>query len=371
MKTVASRGRLAGATSVTTAVLTALYGIPSDAATAVAEDSGLQEIVVTATRRAVSAQDLPISITAVSGKTLEEGGIEDVAELAHTMAGVDYTDKGPFSGASGANLIIRGLNSDSTGWLPAAATPIVAPVATYVDDTSLFVNLRLQDLDRVEVLRGPQGTLYGSGSLGGTIRFVQNAPDPKAFDAKVELGAQRHRSTRANAPNEDVSGMLNIPLITDTFAVRMNAGVGRMTQASSINRIYTVLDSATGAALPAAARQPVQSAGDLREAITSTTISIAPRALSALVEAERGVEGAAVLLLSAGHRRRISLCSQVGRGVYARRFRTLHSAEPAPSRIRRCNCCSCIRPRFLPARTVCRMPTTAPTPRMTGSICLR
>jgi iron complex outermembrane recepter protein len=210
-------------TSVTAAVLTALYGTPSGAAPAPAptEDSGLQEIVVTASHRAVSAQDLPISITAVSGSTLEQGGIEDVAELAHTMAGVDYTDKGPFSGVAGANLIIRGLNSDSTGWLPAAATPIVAPVATYVDDTSLFVNLRLQDLDRVEILRGPQGTLYGSGSLGGTIRFVQNAPDPSGFDAKVQMGVSdtAHTST----PNEDVSGMLNIPL-SDTWAVRINAG---------------------------------------------------------------------------------------------------------------------------------------------------
>ncbi len=68
------------------------------------------------------------------------------------------------------------------------------PVATYVDDTPLFVNLRLQDLDHVEILRGPQGTLYGSGSLGGTIRFVQNAPDPAAFDAKVEDRTQQDRA---------------------------------------------------------------------------------------------------------------------------------------------------------------------------------
>jgi outer membrane receptor protein involved in Fe transport len=201
---------------VTAAVLAALHG-PQ----AAADDVGLQEVIVTATRRVASAQDLPISITAVSGLALEEGGIEDVAELAHTMAGVDFTDKGPFSGVAGANLIIRGLNSDSTGWLPGAATPIVAPVATYVDDTSLFVNLRLQDLDRVEILRGPQGTLYGSGSLGGTIRFVQNAPDPKAFDAKVELGVSDTAHT--SEPNEDVSGMLNIP-ISETLAVRINAG---------------------------------------------------------------------------------------------------------------------------------------------------
>src|SRR5208282_407850 len=110
-------------------------------------------------------------------------GIEDMGALAHSMAGIDFVDKGPFSGVSGANIVIRGLNSDNTGFLPGAASPVVPAVATYVDDTPLFVNLRLEDLDRVEVLRGPQGTLYGSGSLGGTIRYVLNQPDLSGFDA--------------------------------------------------------------------------------------------------------------------------------------------------------------------------------------------
>ena len=217
------RSRLTTASSVTAAVFTALYGTPSGAApdTAPTEDFGLQEVVVTASRRAVSAQDLPVSITAVTGAELDQAGIVDMAGLAHAMAGVNYTDKGPFGGVNGANLIIRGLNSETTAGLPAAASPVVPPVATYVDDTPLFVNLRLQDLDRVEILRGPQGTLYGSGSLGGTIRFVQNAPDPTAFDAKAEAGVSDTAHT--HAPNEDVSGMLNLP-VTDTFAVRMNAG---------------------------------------------------------------------------------------------------------------------------------------------------
>ncbi|MGA2776197.1 MAG: TonB-dependent receptor [Steroidobacteraceae bacterium] len=197
------------------AVLTALYGTPS-----MADDNALQEITVTATRRAVSAQDLPISITAVSGDALEQAGIEDISGLAHSMAGVNFTDKGPFGGVNGATLIIRGLNSEATGGQVALATPVVPPVATYVDDTPLFVNLRLTDIDHVEILRGPQGTLYGSGSLGGTIRFVQNAPDPSAFDAKAEAGVSDTAHT--HALNEDVSGMLNLP-VSDTFAVRMNA----------------------------------------------------------------------------------------------------------------------------------------------------
>jgi iron complex outermembrane receptor protein len=208
-------------TSVTAAVLTAIYG-PLALADADANDNSglaLQEVLVTATRRTVSAQDLPISITAVTGDELAQAGIQDIAQLAHSMAGVDFTDKGPFSGVSGANLIIRGLNSDNTGFLPGAATPIVPAVATYVDDTPLFVNLRLEDVDRVEVLRGPQGTLYGSGSLGGTIRFVQNAPDLSGFDAKVEMGVGKTDDT--GSPNDDLHVMLNLP-VTDTFAIRLN-----------------------------------------------------------------------------------------------------------------------------------------------------
>ena len=208
--------------TLTAAVMTALYGTRAFGVEAVAgnDENALQEVVVTATRRAVSAQDLPISITAVTGAALEQAGIQDIAGLAHSMAGVNFTDKGPFGGVNGSTLIIRGLNSEATAGQLALASPVVPPVATYVDETPLFVNLRLQDLDHVEILRGPQGTLYGSGSLGGTIRFVQNAPDPSGFDAKVETGLSKTAHT--HSVNDDVSGMLNLP-VTDTFAVRLNA----------------------------------------------------------------------------------------------------------------------------------------------------
>ena len=208
--------------TLTAAVMTALYGARAFGmeAPAATDESALQEVVVTASRRAVSAQDLPISITAVTGAALDQAGIQDMAGLAHSMAGVNFTDKGPFGGVNGSTLIIRGLNSEATAGQLALASPVVPPVATYVDETPLFVNLRLQDLDHVEILRGPQGTLYGSGSLGGTIRFVQNAPDPGGFDAKVETGLSKTAHT--HSVNDDVSGMLNLP-VTDTFAVRLNA----------------------------------------------------------------------------------------------------------------------------------------------------
>jgi iron complex outermembrane recepter protein len=234
--------------SLTAGVLTALYGASAGAAPAPApapapvpnEDTALQEVVVTASRRAVSAQDLPISITAVSGVALEQKGIEDVAGLAHSMAGVNYTDRGPFGGVNGSTLIMRGLNSESTAFQEGLATSVVPPVATYVDDTALFFNMRLEDLDRVEVLRGPQGTLYGSGSLGGTIRFVLNAPDPSGFDAKGQIGLSKTAHTHTT--NEDISGMINLPL-SDTLAVRINAGASDDAGFINQTNLY-VLDSA-------------------------------------------------------------------------------------------------------------------------------
>src|SRR5579872_2001681 len=201
---------------VAMAVLTALYGVPASAE----QTPQLQEIVVTATRRAESAQNVPQSITAISGSALEQAGVVDKVDLGHSLAGINVTDKGAFGGVNGSSLIIRGLNSDSTSGEFIQSSPIVQPVATYVDDTPLFFNLRLQDLDHVEILRGPQGTLYGSGSLGGTIRFVQNAPDPSGFDAKVEIGLSDTEHT--HALNEDVSAMVNLPL-SEIWAVRLNA----------------------------------------------------------------------------------------------------------------------------------------------------
>ncbi len=211
------------ATSVTAAVLAALYGVPAHADADADADSqiGLSEVTVTATRRASTAQDIPLSITAVSGDQLQQSGIQDIAGLAHSMAGVNFTDKGPFGGVNGSTLIIRGLNSEATGGQLALATPIEPPVATYVDDTPLFVNLRLQDLDHVEILRGPQALCTARGRSVARSDLCRTHPTQRGFDARVEAGASDTDHT--HGPNENVNGMINIP-ITDTFAVRLNAG---------------------------------------------------------------------------------------------------------------------------------------------------
>lgn len=224
---------------VALAVCAALYG------TATLAQEGLQEVIVTATRRSESAQSIPASITAITGATLERDGIVDTVDLGHSLAGINVTDKGAFGGVNGSTLIIRGLNSDPTAGEFIQSSPIVQPVAIYLDDTPLFFNLRLQDLDRVEILRGPQGTLYGSGSLGGTIRFVQNPPDPSAFDAKAEAGLST--TAHSHGANADINGMLNIPL-SETMAIRLNAGYTG--QAGFIDQPNLYALDAQGAPIP-------------------------------------------------------------------------------------------------------------------------
>src|SRR5450755_491480 len=248
-------------TSVAAAVMTALYGA-QPARTAASEELGLEEVVVTATRHSANAQDIPLSITAITGATLEAAGITSIAELAHSMAGVNVTDKGPFGGVHGSTLIIRGMNSESTSGEFIQSSPIVQPVATYVDDTPLFVNLRLQDLNRVEILRGPQGTLSGSGSLGGTVRFVQNAPDPAAFDAKVDLA---HPCAQRGRPLV-LPGAINVGdatsrgfetelffLVTNHFSAQLDYTYDqtKLTSLASLDKIgLSVQPPAVGAPLP-------------------------------------------------------------------------------------------------------------------------
>src|ERR1700692_4417888 len=131
------RNQMGTLTTLTAAVLSALYGEAATAVPAASDDNALQEVVVTATRREMSAQDLPISITAVTGASLERAGITDISGLAHSMAGVNVTDKGPFGGVKRGTLIIRGLHSEATGGQAALGSPIVPPVATYADDTGV------------------------------------------------------------------------------------------------------------------------------------------------------------------------------------------------------------------------------------------
>ncbi len=181
----------------------------------------LEEVVVTANRREQNLIDVPYNISAVSGQSLQAAGVTNLTDIARLLPGINIPDLGPRANSSNSNIIIRGLNANDPGgaaYLPWESVPLVS---TYVDEVPLFVNLTLTDIQRIEVLRGPQGTLYGSGAVAGTIRIIHNQPDPTHFSA--EFSADASSTSHAANGSYQLNGMLNIPL-AETAALRMNAG---------------------------------------------------------------------------------------------------------------------------------------------------
>ena len=207
--------------SVTTALLMSCTSIAAYAADAPAAEKGKIEVIeVTANRRSQSIQDIPYNISAVSGDELESAGIVDSSDLMRNVAGITVVDRGYRNSGAVNGVIIRGVNVDggSNGDVALSAVPTVA---SYINDTPMYANFILKDVEMVEVLRGPQGTLYGSGSLAGTVKYRMNRPDTDEFygSASINLG-QTEGSDGFNL-NTDV--MLNLP-ISDKFAIRANVG---------------------------------------------------------------------------------------------------------------------------------------------------
>src|SRR5580700_9520173 len=210
---VAARTHLAMAISGILGAGTQLHPRPAVAA------EELQEIVVTATRRNESISDIPYNISAIGAADITNSGVTDLEGLIHMVPGLVSPDLGTRAGSTNNSLIIRGLNASAVN---AETQQIAAPtVSTYVDETPLFANLKMTDIARVEVLRGPQGTLYGSGSLGGTVRLIHNEPDLSTTELDISTRGS-HTGNAAN-PSEAVDLIGNLPL-SDTVAVRASAG---------------------------------------------------------------------------------------------------------------------------------------------------
>ena len=117
------------------------------------------EILVTATRRAASVIDVPYNITAIGGDALESANVSDLTDLIKFAPGVAYLDQGPRFSMNNY-IILRGLNANSSSGASDLPQNAQAPVSMYVGEVPIFTNIRLNDIERVEVLRGPQGTLY-------------------------------------------------------------------------------------------------------------------------------------------------------------------------------------------------------------------
>jgi iron complex outermembrane receptor protein len=192
----------------------------------------LEEIQVTATRRSESISDVPYNISAVGGGDIAASGITDLQGLTRMVPGLTSPDLGARASSINSNLTIRGLNAST---VHAEDQQIAAPtVSTYVDETPLFANLKMTDIARVEVLRGPQGTLYGSGSVGGTVRIIHNEPDLSTTEFDVTTRAS-HTANAAN-PSESVDFIGNLP-INDTMAFRASGGYEKLagfTDAASV-----------------------------------------------------------------------------------------------------------------------------------------
>ena len=179
------------------------------------QSGALEDIIVTAEKRSESLEKVPMSIVAYSGQTLAEIGVQDFSSLAARIPGVTLNSAGPgrssysIRGVAsvGGNSPTTGLYVDETPILPSGGDGAVASV-----DPDLF------DLARVEVLRGPQGSLYGASSMGGTIRLITNQPELARTDGAVRVEGS---DTQHGSGNLRLDGMYNVPLIEDRVALRV------------------------------------------------------------------------------------------------------------------------------------------------------
>jgi iron complex outermembrane receptor protein len=195
---------------VTAAVCFALYGVPHPvlAQQADAGTSALQEVVVTATRRQESLEAVPYSISVVSPDQIAASGATDIASLAAQVPGLSMYDYGArFAGA--VSPIIRGINATGS---PARGfrTFEQDPVGTYIGNSPIDGYFQLDDLNRVEILRGPQGTLYGAGALGGALRLIPNSPELDKLSGSIE--ASGSKLAHSDGTGYALKGMINVPL---------------------------------------------------------------------------------------------------------------------------------------------------------------
>ena len=187
------------------------HEVAADAATAAPMKdnlaSALKEIIVTATRRATTVEDIPYNISAIGGAALARTGVSDLGQLANQVPGFNFEDRGPrFAGATVP--IMRGLNASDTE-RPGMVVEQM-PVGIYIGNSPTLGFLPMLDIARVEVLRGPQGTLYGAGSLGGAVRLIPNSPQLHQWSGMADVAG----TNTAHSSDTGYSGqmLLNVPL---------------------------------------------------------------------------------------------------------------------------------------------------------------
>lgn len=186
------------------------------------QSTGVKEVIVTGTRRKENVENVPYNINVVDSQTIEQLQLTKISDALHYTPGVSLQDEGTYGPG---NVVMRGLNTGALG--PAeevGPNGDAGAVTTYMGEVPIFYDFRLLDINRVEVLQGPQGTLYGAGSLGGVIRYVPNEPDLSKFQADVHL---RVTALEEATPPEGYNGdvMFNVPLIDGVLGFRAVVGL--------------------------------------------------------------------------------------------------------------------------------------------------
>jgi len=185
----------------------AAAGAAHAATEATSQAGGLEEVIVTAQKRSESEQTVPMSITTFSAANLQQKAITEFFDYATKVPNLAFAPTGDGVGTA-RTISIRGISGDNvTGF--------------YIDDVPLPDSLdpRVLDIDHIEVLRGPQGTLYGARSMGGTVRLITQVPDLSHFSATVHGGVSD--TDRTARPNYTGDAVVNIPLVQDQIALRL------------------------------------------------------------------------------------------------------------------------------------------------------
>jgi iron complex outermembrane recepter protein len=182
------------------------------------DSEGITEVTVTAQRRNESVQQVPITIQAITGEQLGQLNVTNFDEAIKYLPNVTFGQNGPGSG----NIFMRGLSAGFAGNQSSATIAQFPNVATYLDDQSLTFPARnldvyFVDMERVEVLEGPQGTLFGGGAEAGAVRYITNKPKLNVTEGNAEGS---YGTTAHGSDNGSANATINLPLIQDTLAVR-------------------------------------------------------------------------------------------------------------------------------------------------------
>ncbi len=183
-------------------------------------EKALEEVTVTATKRTQSAQDIAVSIQALTGQSIKALGVDNFNEYVQYLPNVTFSGRGPGQ----SEIYIRGAATEQSSITISSVQGAAPSVALYLDEQPVSfggrnLDVYSTDLARIEVLPGPQGTLFGASSQSGTVRLITNKPEHSVFSAGFDF---KHAYTTGGDPSTAAEGYINIP-VGDDLAFRIAA----------------------------------------------------------------------------------------------------------------------------------------------------